>query len=160
MNSLRIVAIPTRVAEQVRQTLKSPKYGHPAHIETATGYGPCRHCLRTFRLGEEKRILFAWDAFEGVESLPLPGPVFVHAEPCERYPENSEFPPDMRSHPLTLNGYGQGRRLLAQDYVTDGKVEDAVERVLGISGVQYVHVRDTEAGCYDFRIERANGVSH
>jgi hypothetical protein len=155
MNSIRVVAIPTRVAEEVRETLRSPKYGHPAHIETASGYGPCRHCLRTFRVGQEKRILFTWDAFDGVENLPLPGPVFIHAEVCERYPEDSGFPSDMGSHRLTLNGYGEGRRLLAQDYVTDGKAEEAVERVLSLPGVRYVHVRDTEAGCYDFRIERA-----
>ncbi|MGE5206551.1 MAG: DUF1203 domain-containing protein [Chlamydiota bacterium] len=153
MSSFRVIAIPSRAAEEVREKLQSPKYGHPAHIEVASGYGPCRHCLRTFRVGQEKRILFTWDAFDGVEDLPLPGPVFIHADACERYPEDSGFPPDMRSHRLTLNGYGERRRLLAQDYVKNGDVDEALERVLALPGVHYVHVRDTEAGCYDFRIE-------
>lgn len=160
MDSFRVVAIPTQFVEQVRKTMQSPKYGHPAHIEIATGYGPCRHCLRTFRVGNEKRILFTWDAFEGVEKLPLPGPVFIHAEACGRYPENAGFPPDMRSHHLTLNGYGERRHLLAQDYVANGEVEDSLNRLLMTPRLRYVHVRDTEAGCYDFRIEPAHSSAY
>ena len=47
----RIAGIPSDLAAEVRQTLRSPQYGHPAHRETATGYGPCRLCLRTFEVG-------------------------------------------------------------------------------------------------------------
>lgn len=155
MTSIRVLAIPTAVADYVRAEMKAPRYDHPAFREVATGYGPCRHCLRTFRIGEEDRILFTYDAFHLQESLPLPGPVFVHAEPCERYAEDAGFPPDMKSHALTLNAYGNSRRLLAQEYVTDGDVEPEVERLLALPDVDYLHVRDTQAGCYDFRVERA-----
>lgn len=150
----RTIAIPTSVAESVRATLASPRYGHPAHTAVATGYGPCRHCLRTFRIGEERRILFTYDPFDGLEPLPLPGPIFVHAEPCERHPEDGGFPEGLRAHPLTLNGYGRGRRLMAQEYVDDGGVEATIERLLARHDVDYIHVRDSEAGCYDLRIER------
>lgn len=151
----RTIAIPTSVAESVRATLASPRYGHPAHCEVAAGYGPCRHCLRTFLIGAERRILFTYDAFEGLERLPLPGPIFVHADACERYPEEGGFPERLRSYPLTLNGYGRGRRLAVQEYVEDGEVEAAIGRILARPEVDYIHVRDTEAGCYDLRIERA-----
>jgi hypothetical protein len=154
MTSYRIVAMPTAIAEKVRATLSSPGYGHPAHTEVATGYGPCRHCLRTFRVGEERRTLFTYDPFYGLEELPLPGPVFIHDGPCERYPEDGGFPSDLRAHPLTLNAYGRGRRLRAQEYVTDGDVETALDRLLARPDVDYVHVRDTSAGCYDLRVER------
>src|SRR5260370_36834596 len=105
MNSIRVVAIPTKTAEIVRATLKSPGYGHPAHIEVAGGYGPCRHCLRDFRVGQEKRILFTYDAFYGVEPLPFPGPIFFHAEACARYQEESGFSEDAPSHPPPLSAY-------------------------------------------------------
>jgi hypothetical protein len=36
----RISGIPERLAQRVRSTLRSPQYGHPAYVETATGYGP------------------------------------------------------------------------------------------------------------------------
>ncbi|HVF59753.1 MAG TPA: DUF1203 domain-containing protein [Thermoanaerobaculia bacterium] len=156
MTSFRVVAIDTAIAESVRSTLRSPGYGHPAHTEIATGYGPCRHCLRTFRVGAEARILFTYDPFEGVEELPLPGPVFVHAEACERYPEDGGFPGDLRPHALTLNAYAHGCRLRAQEYVVDGAVDAALERLLARPEIDYVHVRDTAAGCYDLRVERAS----
>jgi hypothetical protein len=156
MTDFRTLAIATSVAEAVRSTLISPRYGHPAHLEVAGGYGPCRHCLRAFRIGEEKRILFTHDPFEGLETLPLPGPVFVHAEACERYPEDGGFPEELRTHSLTFNAYARGRRLVAQEYVADGAVDAAASRLLARPEVDYVHVRDTEAGCYDLRIERSD----
>jgi len=155
MTPIRVLAIPTRTVDLVRKTLTSPGYGHPAHTEVATGYGPCRHCLRDFRVGEEQRILFTYDAFYGVESLPLPGPVFIHAAACDRYDEASGFPEDARSHRLTLNAYGKNRSLLAEEFIDDGKIEPVVNALLARPDVCYLHVRDTEAGCYDFRIERA-----
>ena len=158
MAPIRVIAIPTKTADLVRSTMKSPGYGHPAHTEMASGYGPCRHCLRDFRVDEEKRILFTYDAFYSVEKLPLPGPIFIHAEPCSRYDENAGFPKDMRSHRLTINAYGENRSLLAERFIEDGNVESVIDSFLERSDVKYLHVRDTQAGCYDFRIERA--VSH
>jgi hypothetical protein len=150
----RVIAIPTKTAEKVRATMKSPGYGHPAHVETATGYGPCRHCLKEFRVGEERRILFTLDPFYELVPLPLPGPVFVHAEPCERYDERAGFPEQTLAHALTLVAYGDERKMLAEERVVDGNVDPALGRFLADPEVRYVHVRDTEAGCYDFRIER------
>ena len=40
-STLKVVAIPTKVAELARSTMLSPGYGHPAHREVAKGYGPC-----------------------------------------------------------------------------------------------------------------------
>jgi Protein of unknown function (DUF1203) len=152
--SFRVAAIPSKVADLVRSTLRSPGYGHPAHVEVAAGYGPCRHCLRTFDVGKENRILFTYDPFHGVEPLPLPGPVFIHADACERFDEAGGFPEMLRNHRLTLAAYGKNRRLLAEDYVNDGEVERAMGKLFEREDVHYLHVRDTEAGCYDFRVER------
>ena len=154
MKQYRVIAIPRSVAEEVRATRRSPGYGHPAHDETARGYGPCRQCLRAFRVGEERRILFTYDAFTGSEPLPLPGPVFIHEESCERYPEDGGFPADLLAHGLTFNAYARGRRLVAQEYVEDGCVEPLIERLLARPEVVAIHVRDTRAGCYDLRLER------
>lgn len=156
MQSYRVVAVGDRIADAVRKTMRSPGYGHPAHTEIATGYGPCRQCLRAFVMGEERRILFTYDSFYGRETLPLPGPVFIHEHDCERYPEDKGFPVDMLSHRLTFNAYAQGRRLVAQRYVSNGIVEPELQRLLQDRDVAYIHVRDTEAGCYDFSIERTS----
>lgn len=156
MQSYRVVAVGEPIADAVRNTLRSPGYGHPAHTEVATGYGPCRHCLRTFAVGSDRRILFTYDSFHGREQLPLPGPVFIHEEQCERYPEDGGFPADMLSHRLTLNAYAPGRRLVGQRYVSNGLVEPELQRLLSQPDVTYIHVRDTDAGCYDFSIEKTS----
>jgi hypothetical protein len=156
MLAIRVVAIPTAVANSVRRTMCAPVYGFPAHSEVAADAAPCRHCLRTFVPGVDQRILFTYDRFSGVESLPQPGPVYVHAEDCPRYPEDGEFPVELRGSPRTLEAYGCGRRLVAQEYVADGKFEAAIEQLFGREDVDYIQVSSTTAGCYTFRIERGN----
>src|SRR5271169_5328013 len=156
MIPIRVVAISTEIAEAVRSTHKDPRYGHPAHTEIAGEGAPCHHCLQIIAAGSEKATLFTYDAFEGLESLPLPGPVYIHAESCERYPENGGFPTALRYSPRTLNAYAQGRRLVAAEYVENGNVDAGIEKLFARADVDYIHVRSTTAGCYTFRIERAS----
>jgi hypothetical protein len=155
MTPHRIVAIPQKVADLVRSTRRSPGYGHPVHAEVATGHGPCRLCLRTFEVGADRRLLFTYDPFHGRETLPLPGPVFIHEDECARHPEDGGFPEDLRRHPLTLDAYANGGRIEAREQATDGRLDPVVENLFARPEVAYIHVRDTEAGCFDFRIERA-----
>lgn len=151
----RVVAISESLAEKVRSTRRSPGYGHPVHAEVATGYGPCRLCLRDFQVGLERRLLFTLDPFHGVEDFPLPGPVFIHENECDRHPESGGFPADLLSHDLTFAAYARGRVLRSEKRVAGPEVEGAIERLLDRGDVDYLHVRDTAAGCYDLRIERA-----
>jgi hypothetical protein len=155
MPGYKVHAISEGLAEKVRTSRKSPGYGHPVHAEVATGYGPCRLCLRDFEVGRDRRLLFTLDPFHGLEPYPLPGPVFIHETECDRHPEHGGFPEDLRSHALTLFAYASGRRVLAEEHVAGGAIEDSIERLLARPDVRYLHVRDTEAGCYDLRIERA-----
>ena len=154
MPDYRVLAISESAAEKVRSTRRSPGFGHPAHAEVATGHGPCRLCLRTFAIGAERRLLFTLDPFHGLEPYPLPGPVFIHEAECDRYPEHGGFPEDLRAHDLTLAAYARGRLLRAEERVAGGEAEAAIRRLLARADVDYLHVRDTRAGCYDFRVER------
>ena len=155
MNSFTVVAIPTDVADYVRSTTKDPRYGHPAHSDVAVESAPCRHCLCLIQPGE-KQILFTYDAFRGIETLPLPGPVYIHAEPCEPYRAASIFPPELRHSPRTLNAYASGRRLLGAEYVDDTTIDTALAQLCARPEVAYVHVRSTVAGCFTFRIDCAH----
>jgi hypothetical protein len=155
MALFRVLAIPTPVAESVRATGKAPRYNHPVHIEVAKGYGPCRHCLRAFHVGEENRTLFTYDSFDGIESLPLPGPVFIHSDQCERYPEDGGYPEDLKVHPAVLNVYAKGPKLLDQVFTEPGEAEERIANFLIDPKVDYIEVRDRKAGCFDFRVERA-----
>src|SRR5215475_2253688 len=153
MSSFHAVAIPTEVADSVRTTMKSPKYGFPAHKEVAAGRAPCRHCLQLVKLHEEETILFTMDAFHGQNVPPAPGPVYIHAKECSRYNGQPGIPETYRGRLLTLEAFGADRKLLAE-VRTDGEEEAAARNLLANSEVEYVHVRSTEAGCYLFRLER------
>ena len=154
MTGFRTVPIDTTICEQARSTRKSPQYGHPAHVETAAGYGPCRSCLKQFRVGEEARLLFTYDPFAGLDAYPSPGPVFIHAEGCRAFSSAGDFPEELRALPLTLEAYGEDRLILRRERPHADEIEAAIHRCLETSGVRYVHVRNTEAGCFIARIER------
>ena len=155
MNSFHAVAIPTEVADSVRATMRSPKYGFPAHKEVATGRAPCRHCLQLVKLHEEEAILFTMDAFHGQNAPPSPGPVYIHATECARYDGSGGIPETYRGRLLTLEAFGADRKLLAEIRTTNGEEEAATHSLLANPEVEYVHVRSTEAGCYLFRVERS-----
>jgi hypothetical protein len=155
----RVLPIDNDLADAVRKTKRSPQYGHPAHIELATGYGPCRACLKQFRTGQEDRILFTYNPFAGLDEYPSPGPVFIHARSCPCYSEPGQFPEELRTLPLTLEAYGDHRWIIARERPAGNEIETSVERLLNASGVRYIHVRNTEAGCFIARIEGSAAVT-
>ena len=155
MSGFRVIALSESFADEVRSTRMSPGYGHPVHAETAHDPWPCRVCLRRGEPRGEGRLLFTLDPFHGIEELPLPGPVFIHEEPCVRHGEAAGFPDDLRRVPLTLNAYGKGRKLRAQEAVLDGDAEPTIAALLARDDVDYLHLRHRAAGCYLARIERA-----
>ena len=153
--SFRVVPLHERIAMKVRRTLRAPRYGHPATLETANGYGPCRVCLEPFVEGVDERILFTHDPFLGREPFPLPGPVFIHAHECKPY-EGDTYPEKLRFLAVTLNAYGNGRELRAQVRLGDGTAADpTLEELLARPDVDYVHVRNTEHGCFVAHVEAA-----
>jgi len=157
MQKLKIVAMPTAVAEAVRSSMKSPLYGFPAHRETAAGRAPCRHCLKLIRPQEEELILFTYDAFHGQGVWPSPGPVYIHAGTCPPFSGNGTVPAEYGGQPLTLEAFGGNRERLLERLVKDTGGESALAEIFAHPAVEYVHVRSTTAGCYLFRVERAAG---
>jgi len=154
MDKLKIVPMASEIAEQVRKTRKAPGYGFPAHREVAAGRAPCRHCLKLIRPNEEELILFTYDAFAGQGVLPLPGPVYVHAEECEPYSGEEPVPAEYRGQPLTFEAFGAERARLGEKRVHGSGEEEALRELFERDGTEYVHVRSTSAGCYLFRVER------
>src|SRR5579863_3533703 len=115
MQNLKIVPIPTAVAENVRATMKAPMYGFPAHREHPTGgRAPCRHCLKLIRPHVEELILFTHDAFHGQGVAPLPGPMYIHAEVCPAFAGNGYLPEEYAGQPLTFEAFGENRARLGE----------------------------------------------
>jgi len=157
MSGYRVVALGQQTADEVRRSLRAPGYGHPAHVEMASGSGPCRLCLEPFRTGEEERVLFTYNPFRSQAGMPCPGPIFVHKTPCSRY-EGSGFPSALLGLPLTLEGYDH-RGLALLRVGVSGDPDGSMEEVLSKPQVAYAHIRNTEAGCFIARIERVDAGS-
>lgn len=154
-HNFRVLPIPTSIVAEVRNTMISPQYGHPAHNELADGYGPCRSCLQTFLAGEERRILFTYNPFDGLEEYPSPGPVFIHAETCTPF-DGDEFPDSLRYLPLNFEAYGEDRWIVARARANGYRIEEAIETLFRRGEVKYVHVRNAEAGCFIAHVSRAH----
>jgi len=147
-----VEAVPQELATYVRENGRDPVWGHSAVTEPATGFGPCRLCLHTFREGE-RRVLFTYNSYAGVSEFPQPGPVYVHEDDCARH-DGEGFPPDLLELKLTFEGIGAGPRVISLERTDGHGVEDAIKHLLQDREVDFVNVRNTEAGCFVARIDR------
>ena len=144
---IRINGLSSAVAAAVKSDGRSPQYGHPAHTETATGYGPCRHCLNTFREGEDQRILFTYNAFEGRTEVPLPGPVFIHANECERFSDD-RFPEVLRRIPMLFEAYLADGTIRRTEAAGAEDPSQTIAELLSDSTTAFVNLRNAEADCH------------
>jgi hypothetical protein len=153
MSLYRVVAISDAVVDYVRTSLRSPQYGHPAHLELATGFGPCRYCLHTFHEGQEERLLFTYNTFSDTDFTPLPGPVFIHHKSCSRYMD-AGLPRDLNNLELLLEGYNAHGRVTVFENPDIGKVEDSILKMFSDDDLVFIHLRNAKAGCFVARVER------
>ena len=148
----KVVSISRAAADRVRDTMLSPHGNLPAFSSVATGYGPCRSCLKTFRQGEEERIYISYDPFAGVSELPLPGPVSIHTDRCNAF-SGQGFATELLEIPMIFEGYGEHSRLVRSEVVDSDRLDEQVADVLGSPGVDFIHIRNADAGCFIARIE-------
>lgn len=147
-----IEAIPNAIAEVVRVKRISPQYkGLKALASVADGYGPCRSCLRVFKQGVDRRIYFTYNAFDGLSKLPDPGPVFIHEDQCKRF--EGEFPQDILDLPVYLEAFRESGELVERERMDRDNVAAQIDSLLSDPDVQYVNLRNAEAGCFIARAQ-------
>lgn len=149
-------ALPT---ETVRALQKGglDAYGHAPERRVSDGDGvPCRHCLKNVAAGEGYLIL-AYRPFPELQPYAETGPIFLHAEPCERAEEAATIPElFLETRDYIVRGYGVDNRIV---YGTGAVVPtpDIAERasmLLEREDVAYLHMRSARNNCYQCRIER------
>ncbi len=151
----KVVPIAAHLADSARKNLMSPQYKSlRASTDVATGYGPCRSCLRTFRQGEEERIYLTYNSFEGLSDLPDPGPIFIHKETCERFNDDG-FPPELVDLPLLFEAFGDDSALIKREKVDKENIDSQIAEVFDLPNVNFINIRNAEAGCFVAQIERA-----
>ena len=151
-SNFRIVPLHTEIAEAARAAAAG---GAPDHAvvtaDSPRGY-PCRHCLRWAQPGE-RMILFPFAAIAPGRPYSESGPIFVHAEMCERYGATEEFPAAFREG-RAIRAYNSRHDLIAAEVANGAGPEAVIERFLQKPETAFVHVRSVSHGCYTMEIER------
>lgn len=157
MTSLRFMAIPTKFARAF-QAGGCDANGHSPERHVSDGPGnPCRHCLDDVAQGEPMLIL-GYRPFPAPQPYAEVGPIFLHANSCDRYDETAGVPPIFRDvETLLIRGYGRDDRIV---YGTGRVVAaaDLVEQATALlerPDIAYAHVRSATNNCYQCRVERA-----
>ena len=158
MRSLNIIAMPTAHAQKVRSLLHDD-FGNALSPEISDGSGPCRHCLRYASAGDPL-LQFSYKPFDEPAPYQEIGPVFIHADGCERFARDGGFPDDFSRRALVLRPYDASDKIQdSQVFAEAGGAESAAFALLADPAVAYVHARSRTRGCFLFRIERAGASS-
>lgn len=159
MTALTFTAMPSDVAEQYRAGAPDA-YGMAPESAISSGGGtPCRHCLGMVAAGERYLIL-AYRPFPAPQPYAETGPIFLHAEPCERYAGDSDLPPMLESPDYIVRGYGHDDRIVyGTGAVTPvGEIAARARSLLSRDDIAYLHVRSARNNCYQARIDRNSAI--
>jgi hypothetical protein len=131
-------------------------YGNaPEHKVSDGGNVPCRHCLKNIAGGEEYLIV-AHRPFGPLQPYAETGPIFLHAEPCERAEPGPALPEILDSPDYIVRGYDKDERIV---YGT-GQVTPTTDigayanKLLADRTIEFVHVRSARNNCFQCRIDR------
>jgi hypothetical protein len=149
-------ALPTE-AVRALQAGAPDAYGLKPERKFSDGDGvPCRHCLKNVAAGEPYLVL-AYRPFPALQPYAETGPIFLHAEACERAPE-SEVLPELfaKTAAYIVRGYSADDRIVygTGAMVPRTEISTRAGELLGRGDIAYLHMRSAKNNCYQCRIER------
>jgi hypothetical protein len=154
---LRFVALPT---DQVRAYQRgAPDANGQAperHLSDGDGV-PCRHCLANVA-ARRPYLILAHRPFPAPQPYAEIGPIFLHAEPCERHLDSGRMPAMFRRWPrLLIRGYDRSDRIVygSGQVAETAAIEPIATALLERPEIAYLHLRSAANNCYQCRIERA-----
>jgi hypothetical protein len=152
ISNFRIVPLQTKIAEAARAAAAAGAPDHAVVLaDSPRGY-PCRHCLR-WALPGERMILFPFAAIPAGHPYSETGPIFVHADPCERYRTTDQYPANFREGRV-VRAYNSQHDMIAAEVANGAGPEALIERFLQMPETAFIHVRSVSRGCYTMEIER------
>ena len=153
--SIQFKALPTEAVRGL-QNGGPDAYGRVPERQISDGDGvPCRHCLKNIAAGDPYLVL-AYRPFSALQPYAETGPIFLHAEECERGGDNAAVPEMLDSSDYIVRGYGADDRIVYGTggvIATDG-IANRARTLFERNDVAYVHVRSARNNCYQCRIER------
>ncbi|TPL94903.1 DUF1203 domain-containing protein [Mesorhizobium sp. B2-3-12] len=153
--TIQFTALPT---DDVRALQRGgpDAYGHTPERKISDGDGvPCRHCLSNIAAGDVYLIL-AYRPFPNLQPYAETGPIFLHAEECERAVGTGEPPEILESPDYIVRGYGSDDRIVygSGGVIPTEAIAARAETLFKREDIAYVHVRSARNNCYQCRIER------
>jgi hypothetical protein len=152
---IQFKALPTETVRALQRG-GADAYGKIPERKISDGDGvPCRHCLGNVAAGEPYLVL-AYRPFPDLHPYAETGPIFLHAQECERAGESSALPVMLESSDYIVRGYGADDRIVYGTggvVATDG-IADRAGALFERGDVAYIHVRSARNNCYQCRIER------
>jgi hypothetical protein len=151
--SFRIIPLATEIADLARWEINAGAVDHALVTVDSNGSSPCRHCLRWAQPGE-RVILFPYAAIPSGYPYSEIGPIFVHANECQRYSATNEYPADFR-HGRVFRAYDSNYNIIDAQIVNATEPETVIESLLQNPKTAFLDVRSVSHGCFTFRVQRA-----
>ena len=154
--SIRFVALDTDTVRNL-QNGGTDAYGNPPVRLVSDGTGiPCRHCLKPVAKGDAYLAL-AFSPFGERQPYAETGPIFLHAEECQRAEDSKAPAPMYAGRKFILRGYRDNDWINYEvaEVVSADKLAETAEKMLARDDVAYLHMRSAEFNCYHYRVERA-----
>jgi hypothetical protein len=149
-------ALPTE-AVRALQAGSPDAYGMTPERRISNGDGvPCRHCLTNVAAGAPYLVL-AYRPFPELQPYAETGPIFLHAEKCERAPDSDALPELFgRTAAYIVRGYSADDRIVyGTGAVTPtAEIPERAGDLLARPDIAYLHMRSAKNNCYQCRIER------
>jgi hypothetical protein len=152
-STFRILPLPTEIAETARRVVKAGAADHALITADSPGSSPCRHCLRWAQLGE-RVIVFPYAAIPSGHPYSETGPIFVHADECQRYSATNEYPADFRNGRV-FRAYDAKYKIIDAQVMNGSDPEAVIESLFQNPDTAFVDVRSVTHGCFTFRVQRA-----
>lgn len=148
-----IFPLPTEIAEAARRVVNAGAADHALITVDLPGSSPCRHCLHWAQPGE-RVILFPYAAIPSGHPYSEAGPIFVHANECQRYSATNEYPADFRNGRV-FRAYDAKYKIIDAQIVNGSEPEAVIESLFQNPDTAFVDVRSVTHGCFTFRVQRA-----
>jgi len=152
-SGFRIIPVSSEIADAARRAVKAGAVDHALITVDSPESSPCRHCLRWAQPGE-RVILFPYTAIPSGHPYSETGPIFVHANDCQRYSSTNEYPADFRDGRV-LRAYDSNYNIIDAQVVNGSEPEAVIESLFQNADTAFVDVRSVTRGCFTFRVQRA-----
>jgi hypothetical protein len=156
-STFRILPLSTEIADAARRAANAGAADHALVTADSPGSSPCRHCLRWAQPGE-RVILFPYATIPSGHPYSETGPIFVHANECQRYSAINEYPADFRNGRV-FRAYDSKYNIIDARIMDGSEPEGVIESLFQNPDTAFVDVRSATRGCFTFRVLRVAHAS-